>query len=311
MKTAIWESSPGALATLINTGQFVYAHLYTITLSGGAGTIRFTDADLSITNGTNTWDGRGVRVDLANSKTLAHWKRGLDVDQWLLVVLPRTVDNITGATFPDTINGVAWVQAAMQGALDGADIQVDRAYFSAWPQPYQLVNLPTGILTIFAGRPAETDCGDGVVAITINDYRELLSIKMPRNVFQSGCRFTLYDSSCALLQGSFAVAGTVSGGSTQSVILSSAVLAPGGSGTFTLGKLKMTSGLNANFSRTVTVWNGATQFSLLNPFPFTVSPGDTFFAYPGCDKTMAACTAFGNLLNFGGQPFIPVSETAI
>lgn len=258
------------------------------------------------------YDSRGIRVDQEGSRTLAHWKRGLDVDSWLLVVMPRYLNEITGAEFPDTINGVPWVQAAMQGALDGADIQVDRAYFSAWPQPYQLVNTPVGILTVFAGRAAEVDCGDIVVAITINDYRELLNIKMPRNTFQGGCRFTLYDTGCTLSELSFDQTGTVIAGSTQKQILS-APIAPGGARTFQLGKLKMTSGLNDGFSRTISTWvsTAGGTFSLLNPFPFEIAVGDTFTVYPGCDKTQAACTAFANSANFGGQPFIPAPETAI
>ena len=312
MKTPVWEASPNALVDLINGAQFVYAHLYTITLAGGAGTLRLTDADLNITDGTNTWDSRGVRVSLEGSKQLAHWKRGLDLDTWLLVFLPRAIDDISGASFPDTINGVPWIQAALYGALDGADVQIDRAFFSAWPQPYQLLNTPVGILTVFAGRAAEIDCDDTQVAVTVNDYRELLATKMPRNAFQAGCRFTLYDTGCALNPATFVKAGMAIGGSTQAMIVSAPIV-PGGSGTFALGKLTMTSGLNNGFSRTVRRWDSSAggTFYLLNPFPFTVVPGDTFNVYPGCDKSQTACTAFANLANFGGQSYIPAAETSI
>lgn len=312
MKTATWEATPGALATLINTGQFVYAQLYTIVLAGGAGTLRFTDGDLDITDGTHSWTSRGIRVDQEKSKTLAHWKRGLDVDTWTMVVLPRVIDDITGEEFPDKINATPWVAAALGGALDGADIQVDRAYFAAWPQPYQLVNTPVGILTIFAGRPAEVDCQDSLVSVMINDYRELLSIKMPRSVFSGQCRFNLYDSACGLAAATFKKTGVVIGGATQKQITSAAIV-PGGSGTFTLGRLTMTSGLNIGFSRTIREWVSTAPgvFSLLNPFPFEVVAGDTFDVYPGCDKKQDACTAFGNILNYGGEPFIPAPETAI
>jgi hypothetical protein len=40
--------------------------------------------------------------------------------------------------------------------------------------------------------------------------------------------------------------------------------------------------------------------------------GDTFTAYPGCDKTQNTCTSkFNNLVNFGGFPYVPVPEAAI
>jgi hypothetical protein len=44
---------------------------------------------------------------------------------------------------------------------------------------------------------------------------------------------------------------------------------------------------------------------------FVPAPGDTFIAYPGCDKTQSTCSGkFSNLVNFGGSPYIPVPETS-
>lgn len=312
MKTAASEVSPGALAALINTGQFVYATLYTITLAGGAGTLRFTGADMDILVGATTWDSRGVRVDPDGSRQKASWKRGLDMDTWLVVVLPRLVDPVTLATFPDLIGSMPWAQAARQGALSGADVQVDRAYFASWPQPYQAVASPVGTLTIFAGVVAEVDVSDTAVAITVNDYRKLLGKQMPAALYQAGCKWTLYDTGCTLIETNFDTFGTLIGGSTRSV-LQSAPLVALGSGTFQLGKIKMTSGPNSNFTRTVIRWSASAPgtFNLLNPLPYDVTAGQTFTAFAGCDKTQAACTAFGNLANFRGTPFIPSPELAI
>jgi hypothetical protein len=87
-------------------------------------------------------------------------------------------------------------------------------------------------------------------------------------------------------------------------------LTPPGSGTFALGKITMTSGLNSGFSRMVRNWVAPATLVLFRPLPFTVAPGDTFHAYPGCDKQQSTCTAFGNLVNFGGQSYIPDATTA-
>ena len=73
----------------------------------------------------------------------------------------------------------------------------------------------------------------------------------------------------------------------------------------------MTSGLNAGVSRMVANWDGASTLSLQAPLPFGVAVGDTFTVTAGCDKTMATCTAFGNLVNYGGEPFIPPPELSI
>lgn len=307
MKTALWEQSPGALAALINTGSFAYAQLYTIVLADGGGTIRLTDGDFDITDTTDTWDSGTVRIDKQESRATGRWKRGLDVDQWMATFLPRSVDSVTGDLFPDTINGSPWVSAARQGALDGATVYVDRAYFASWPQPYRAIGTPVGILRIFAGRAAEVDVTDSEVIVTINDFRELLTTKMPRHVYQAQCRHTLYDAGCTLTPASFAVATMAIGGTTRSVLKSN-VAGPPGSATYTLGKIKMTSGLNSGFSRTVSQWTPG-SFSLLNPLPFEVLPGDTFTAYAGCDRSLATCALFANTLNYGGQPYVPDSST--
>jgi uncharacterized phage protein (TIGR02218 family) len=255
------------------------------------------------------YSSKGVQVDQRSSKAQAHWKRGLDVDQWTVVVAPRNVDPVTGATFPDTILGQPWIAAARAGALDGADVQVDRAYLAAWPQPYKPVVTPVGLITVFAGRIAEVDTSDTIVVLTINDYRELLAQKMPRNVYLAQCRHTLYDAGCTLNPASFKVSFTALSGSTQLTLMAAAT-APPGSGTFQLGKVTMTSGQNSGFSRTVHTWSAGT-FLLLNPLPFPVAAGDTFDAFAGCNKLLSTCAAFSNTANFGGEPYIPAAETAV
>lgn len=319
MKTPLWESSPGALGTLLNNlrsgppgSTATKAHLYTFNLAGG-GQLTFTDADLDISVpgfGATYWSSKGVRVDVGSTPALGHWKRGLDVDTWIVVLSPRPTDPITGDPFPDKIGSVPFVQAAGQGALDGADVTVDRAYFASWPQPWTQAVQPVGVIRMFAGWPAEVDIGDITVSITLRDYRQKLLKNLPLGVFQAGCPHTLYDAGCTLIQASFGVATAIGAGSTRASITSTAVPPGGSSGTFTLGRITMTSGLNSGFKRTVSLW-GPGVFNLQNPLPFDVAPGDTFTAYPGCDKTQATCTLFGNVANFAGESFIPAAETAI
>jgi hypothetical protein len=58
-------------------------------------------------------------------------------------------------------------------------------------------------------------------------------------------------------------------------------------------------------------FDGVSMF-LIAPFPFTVAVGDTFTAFPGCDKSLQTCTnKFQNQLNFGGEDLIPKPETAV
>lgn len=275
--------------------------------------IYFTTADFDILWGGVTYRSGGIRVDEQNSKVQAHWKVGIDSDQWTVVVMPRLVDVVSGATFPDTIGPLPWIQGAQGGLLDAADFQVDRAFFSSmptWPMtPGGAV--PTGVISgIFAGVVGHVDTTNLSVTVTVNDYRSLFATQMPRHYFQAQCRHTLFDVGCTLNADLFAVNGTTIGGSTLASIAQN-LAAPGGSGTYLLGTIKFTTGQNAGLWRMITGWNGVGQpFTLLDPFPFPVASGDAFTAYPGCNKTQAACTAFGNILNFGGQPYVPLPETA-
>lgn len=300
-------------------GLFVY-RIYTITLFGG-GVIRFADSDFDIkgvssspaVNGFN-YTSKGLRVDQLGSKTQAHWKLGLDTDTWTLIVMPRPFDTVTGTPFPDKIGNVPWIEAAQAGSLDAADFQVDEAYFGSlptWPMP-PTGAVPVGCKTIFAGVMAEVDTTNSSVVLTVNDYRYLFSLQMPRRFFQANCKHFLFDSGCNasgnMNPATFAVPGSAAAGSTQTTIIGSGLARPTGSGTYKLGRLQMTSGLNASFQRTIRDWDGAFTLSLLNPLPFVVAPGDTFNVYPGCDKSFAACGAFGNTPNYGGYLSIPNPE---
>jgi Phage conserved hypothetical protein BR0599/Uncharacterized conserved protein (DUF2163) len=301
---------------LAGTNGLHVARLYTITLFGG-GVIRFTDADFDI-NGNSTsalvngfkYSSQGVRVDQKESKTQAHFKVGTDTDTWTLVVMPRPFDTVTGAAYPDQIGGVPWLQAAQGGALDAADFQVDEAYFSAiptWPMAPAGVS-PVGCRTIFAGTVAEVDTTNAVAVLTVNDYRSLFTIQMPLHFYQAQCRHTLFDNGCMLSAATFAINGVVGAGSTQAVIIGSGLAVPAGSATYTLGRIVFTGGKNNTFQRTIKNWDGAQTLSLLNPLPFPVSAGDTFTAYPGCNKLFTVCGQFNNQVNYGGQPFIPAPE---
>ena len=66
---------------------------------------------------------------------------------------------------------------------------------------------------------------------------------------------------------------------------------------------------NAGLWRTISDWDGATTLTLMSPYNYTVAPGDAFTIYPGCDKQLATCTAFGNQANFRGFAFIPSPES--
>ena len=314
MKTPIWEASAGATLALLATRSFVFADLYTITPLFGGAALRDTTADIDMSDGVHTYSHGGPLFDQAQSagsRPVAHWKVGLDVDTWNVVIQPRTVDPITGAAYPDRIGALPWAAAARAGFLDGAVVTVDRAILPAWPSwPFTPPAVPTGVLRVFAGRVAEMDVGRTQITMALNSHLELLGMQMPRNLYQAPCTHILFDAGCTLAAAAFGVGGSIAAATAGAVIYAGVSPPAGSSGTFALGRVTMTSGQSAGLSRSVRAW-GAGWFQLLAPFPFAPQPGDTLTAWPGCDKSMATCTGFGNVANFGGCPFIPAPELAV
>lgn len=48
--------------------------------------------------------------------------------------------------------------------------------------------------------------------------------------------------------------------------------------------------------------------AMIEPAPYPIQVGDTFRIRPDCAKTLAACQAYGNLLNMKAEPYIPVGD---
>lgn len=310
MKAPYYESSVGATAALLLSDSFVSCDLYTITCSFGA-VLRYTTAPMDIDVSGTIFSARQVLVDIASSSK-GHWKIGTGADTWQVVMAPRSFDPGSKQSNPDTVGGLPWIEAAKKGVFDGADVQIDRAVLARWPALPAMKALATGAFTLFRGIMGGVDVGRSQVAFTILSYMDLLTSNSPRNVFQSGCRHTLFDAGCTLLASSFLVSGTVAAGSTQGSI-NSTVAAPGGSGTYLLGRMKMTSGQNAGFQRGVRSWTVGSPNVIVPTAPwfYPINTGETFSIYPGCDKSATQCLAFSNFANFGGQYKIPASSTAL
>lgn len=303
--------------------------VFTITLQGG-GIYHYAESDFQIApaapsvwnppayfgKGAGMWQqGMVWQPGIISSidGQSAVWKVGLDSNRWVLVVNPRYIDPVVGTAFPDMLGSVGWIEAARGGALANADIVVSTAYFSSIPNPPPPGGVnPIGTKILFRGQVGEVDTGDSAVYLTVVDYRKIFTQMMPRNVYQAGCRHRLFDERCTLSAAGFTRAGAVGNGSTRiSIVANAPIPAPGGSNTYSLGVLTMTSGLNAGFRRLVTNWDGNATLQLLHPFPFTIAAGDTFTVAAGCDKTKATCTAFANVANFGGEPTIPIPDVML
>ncbi|HUC63439.1 MAG TPA: DUF2163 domain-containing protein [Alphaproteobacteria bacterium] len=284
------KTASSALQTLLAGGQFYMADLYTFTLVGG-GVLRYTDAEIDVAANGFTFTSEGPVFDRTNGGT-AEWKLGLEVDTFDITVLPGP---------DDTMNGAPFLSALRMGMLDGATVQVERAFMASWG------DTSAGTVILFLGRVGEVDAGRTQATIHVNSHLELFDIAMPRNLYQPSCVNTLYDGSCTASRAAFAVTSSVAAGSSQTDVLCALTQA---AGWFDLGVLEATGGGNAGFARMVKCYTPG-SFTLVSPFPVAFAVGDPFTAYAGCDKTQATCQSkFNNLAHFKGFPYIPPPETA-
>jgi uncharacterized phage protein (TIGR02218 family) len=295
------------LQALFATRQFQIAGLYSFALVGG-GTLNYCSGDRDIywnstTYGCGGTSGVGPYFDRKDNRAKLHQKIGTAVDTLLFDVIPGT----------STIDGESFLSFVRQGGFDGAELTLSRTYWAVGTAPNAAgAIVPVGTIVAMVGRVAEVDAGRSLASFTVNSHLELLNIQMPRNLYQSGCVNTLFDSGCTLNMASFGVNGSAASGTTAEQIDTTSL--SNATGYFDLGQITFTSGVNNGVSRTIKAYvNGSpSTITLIAPFPSTPAVSDMFTVYPGCDKSQATCGGkFSNLLHFRGEPYIPVAETAI
>lgn len=335
MRTPSWESSPGALDALLssaflkgpaqwvdvsNAGSdgnsatvatwltssnqpahwqgtnyemantaLVMADLYTITLLNGT-VLRFTSGSFGVTINGNAFVAGPLlqrqRVKIA---------LGAQAD-----AMGVTLND--SAETPTTIGGVPIIQFISKGGLTNARVVLERLFCS-------IDNVPVGTLVIFSGRVGAVDGGRHVKTVQVLSDLELLNVMVPRDVFQAGCKNTLFDQWCTLSRAAYTSTSTASG-PTDVTQTTFAIALTQADGYFDLGVVTMTSGANAGISRTVKHNVHAASLTVVNPWPYPVVTGDAFSIVPGCDKTQATCTSkFSNVIHFRGEPYIPAPDT--
>jgi uncharacterized phage protein (TIGR02218 family) len=280
-------ASPALIALLNSSTRFVMADLYTFTLVGG-NLLRSAGPMAIVANGFTF--AVGPKFERSKTSTVI----GTQVDELDIKVYPETTD---------LIGGTVWLEAAWQGQLDGALLQIERAFMPSYG------DTSPGTVVLFAGRISDIDCSRTGIDMKCRSHLELLNIQMPRRLWQSSCTHVFGDAMCqfnrATLQASFACLS----GSTETQILSTVNPTP--AGLYVQGTIFGLTGANAGDSRTVA---GMSSGNVSVKLAFLAPPmvGDQFQLLPGCDRSIATCTSvFNNAIHFGGMPYIPTPETAV
>jgi len=264
----------------VSDAPLLTAECFTIWLSTGT-VLTYTDLDTPITLNGFTYLANSVLISGLKYKASC----GVNVDSQEVMIFARSTD---------TIGGIPFLQAMQQGVLDGAEIQREKVFFSDW-------STPIGSVILFKGRVGEIESIGRVSAkVNVSSDMVLLDIDMPRNVYQADCQHVLYDAQCGLAAGTYSTAGVVGAGSTQNVIMWSAVEPE-----YQQGTIAFTSGVNTGANLTIKS-AGDGRLVLSYPLPYPPATGDAFVATYGCDRTMNTCSSrFNNLCKFRGFPFVP------
>lgn len=280
----------GPLLTLIDDSvQYYVAEVMKLTLLDGT-VMYYTTLDTDVVWNGHTYSSSGLLIKRSKITQV----RGLEIDELEIELYPTTAQ----------IGSIGFLAAAINGALDGATLKLERIFYPAWGQT------ATGGYTLFTGIISDVEFGRTYAKIKVLSQLELLSFPWPALVYQPGCVWDLYGTGCNLSKATFTVSGAVVAGtlaiSSFSTNLSQA------DDYFDLGVIAFTSGLNSGITRTIKSYLHASGLvTLVLPLNNLPVAGDAFNIYPGCDHSLTTCTdKFSNSVRFRGFPYIPTPETA-
>jgi uncharacterized phage protein (TIGR02218 family) len=280
-------ASAALIALLNGSEEFIMADLYTFTLVGGS-VLRYSAAPTEL-QAAGYLFSLGPKFERSKTKVVI----GTQVDELEVRVYPEPTD---------LIGDLPFMEAAWQGQLDGAVLQLERAFMPSYG------DTSPGTVVLFAGRISDIDCSRNGIELKCRSHLELLNIQIPRRLWQASCTHVFGGPMCRFDRESLSNTFSAGAGSTQTVITN----APSSVRPFALGTITGITGLNAGLSRTIVTFVSGTTVTVKLAFLFPVAIGDQFHLLPGCDRTLATCTnVFNNAANFGGFPFIPTPETAV
>lgn len=196
------------------------------------------------------------------------------------------------------------------GAFDGARVEV-------WLVPWD----PAGGVTpvrLAAGRIGQVSHGDVTFTAQVFTPGALLEQRPLTDVHTPTCRWAFGDARCGVNLASVTVTGIVQ----DVTILQAGDLAARRvfydlgrieeDGWFNLGELEWLTGANAGQRSEVKSYDLATgEVVLWQVMPHRIAIGDTYRMIAGCDKSLARCEVFNNVLNFGGFPYVPGRDKLI
>lgn len=280
-------------------GLLSYFLYYWVDVTSGAWA--FTDAGYPITvrtpfsgNPTITFDGNTLQFEKLTVQTMT----GAQDSKATIVCFPNSDDPNVAQTVQ------TFFSACSSGLFDGAFVWILRIIIS---QPQNVV----GMVKEYGGWIGQIKATRDKITIELNSIFQQMNLRLPKRTYSNACTHGLYDAGCTVSKPAWTNTFTVNGQDANypvQIVWASGYPAYRAAGTFNLGKVQFTSGLNTGLVRGIKSDMG-TAFWLTAALPNIPAIGDTFSASAGCDKTLATCiNKFNNFPNFNGFPFIPQEQ---
>lgn len=257
-----------------------------------------------------TFAGRETSRSLGQPDTLYRFAVGDDVYAYTDAEEPITAGADTYLPIPIDSD-----QVSSSGTLDKTTMKVSLPrntalveLFRVYP-PSEVVTLTKfqghwsdpEFLAVWSGRVLSCDRA-GVKAM-ISCEPVSTSMRRPglRRRYQRGCPHVLYGPQCRESRAENTVSATVAGINGAWITMAS-----GWAGAFTASRFA--GGIFQSDGEQRTILKVQGNDLLLGGGIGVLDVGDTAALSLGCEHTMDACKLFGNILNYGGQPWIPYSS---
>lgn len=278
----------------------VVAHLYKFTSAAGA-TDYFTDLDIDINYANQIWKSGSLRIEGMTRKLAV----GLQVDEQNVKIWAGPEDTLFGGLF---------LPGMQQGVMDGGILTRYRAVWNlvTGNAAYDISNnSPIAVWCLYTGYTSKIGKGGlSHVEVTFKSPLVKLETNMPRNYYQPGCLWTLFDFGCTLDKNAFAVNGVLTSGAGPTDLIlpiSGGITGLGADGIaeYAQGRVLFITGVNAGL-QTLIQNNDTVNLYLAYPLIAVPSVGDQVIFTPGCSKAFTTCdTKYNNKANFRGYDKVP------
>ena len=269
----------------LTTTELTITELYVIETDNGA-IARFTNHGVNIVYDGNTYQSIPIK------RTSITYHSELQVDKVTITM------GIVGLIFGTTSFTIP--QVVKRGFLKNAHVYIYLIDYVALDS----------VKLIFEGWGT---CGvsynQGELTIGCGSLLDKLNDKFPKFVYSEFCQHKLFDTYCGITKATYLHTGTATAGSTTQIIYASVfAFSNHAQGYWLRGEITFTSGNNDGVGRSIVAHGDGWIRTLIN-FVDSITDGDTFNVYPGCDKSGSTCESkFSNYDNFFGFETIPKPE---